>query len=462
MSILIRGGRVVTASAEFVGDVYVEGGAVRLLGERLDLSADEVIDATGKLVLPGGIDPHTHLDMAVGRGLVTSDDFDSGTAAALFGGTTTLIDFANQEPGHSTFEALDDLKARAAGKAHCDWSCHMTVTDMAPDRLPELDALVADGISSFKMFMAYPGRLYTDDRTRFRTYRHVAGLGGVILMHAETGLVIDELVADAIAAGHTAPIWHARTRPPELAAEAIHRSAVLAKLAGVPLYIVHMNSAQGVEAMRRAKADGVEILGEVCPQYLHLDASWLERPDGGRYICSPPIRPLGHQEALWRALLAGEFTTVATDHAPFTTAERALGAEDFRLIPNGLPGVEERMSYLYSEGVVKRGLSLREFVALTSTRAAQTFGLYPRKGTIAPGADADLLVWDPQVRRTLRAADPAIHHSRVDYSCYEGLEVQGGPEVVIQGGRVAVRGGALCSRGQGRFLRRGPYARPAV
>lgn len=458
MSVLIQGGRIVTASEDFTGDLLIDGEKVVAWGTRLDVRADLTLDARDKLVFPGGIDPHTHLEMGIGRGISTSDDFDSGSEAALCGGTTTLIDFANQVPGASMFDAFFEWKSRAK-HSNCDVGAHVTITDLPPERIPELDALFAEGVSSYKMFMAYPGRLYTDDRTRFRAYREVARRGGILLMHAESGLVIDELVSEAVAAGHTEAVWHARTRPPELGAEAIHRSAVLAKMTGVPLYIVHMNCAQGVEVLRQARADGVEIYGEVCPQYLYMDESRLEGPEGARYLCSPPLRPVGHPEALWRAMLQGEFSTVATDHCPFDSRHREA-ALDFRQVPNGLGGVEERMRYLFSEGVVKRGLSLREFVALTSTRAAQLFGLWPRKGTLAPGADADVVVWDPAQTATLSASNPRLHHSKSDYSCYEGLEVTGGPELVLLRGEVVVREGALVSRGRGRYLSRGPAGKP--
>lgn len=454
MSLLIRNGRIVSPGADFVGDLHIVGEKIAAAGLGLTAPADQVVDATGKLVIPGGIDPHVHLDMEAGPGLVTADDFVSGSAAAAAGGTTTVIDFANQSVGHSLHEALEHWLSKARGRSLVDYGFHMTVTDMAPERLDELDEMVERGVSSFKVFMAYPGRLYTDDATRFRTFRRVGELGGLVLLHAESGLVIDELVAEAAASGRTEPIWHARTRPTALAGEAVHRSAIMAGLAGVPLYIVHMNCAEDLAELRAARSRGVEVLGEVCPQYLFLDEEALAAGglQGARHICSPPLRPAHHQEPLWRGLLMGDILTTATDHAPFCDADKARGLHDFRAVPNGLPGIEHRMRLIWTGGVVRRGMSIQRFVEATSTAAARIFGLYPRKGTLAPGSDADVVVWDPDYAGVIER-----HHMATDFDPYQDMEVQGRPELVVRRGEVIARYGEPVGEGGGVFLERGDY-----
>lgn len=455
-SILIKGGRVVTAADDYHADVWVRGEAVAAIGRDLDVRADRVIDATGKLVIPGGIDPHTHLDMPFG-GTTSADDFESGTIAAAHGGTTTLIDFAVQTKGESTLAALDAWHAKAEGKATIDYGFHMIVTDMAKERLPEMTRLRDLGVTSYKLFMAYPGVLYVDDGVLYRTFRKAGEDGTRICMHAENGIVIDEIVREAYEAGHREPRWHALTRPTRMEAEGVHRAIAIAEVAGAPLYIVHLSSREALEQVRIGRARGVDVQAETCPQYLFLDDSVYERPgfEGAKFVMTPAIRPPGHQAALWQGLRFGDLAAVATDHCPFCFAgQKELGAEDFRKIPNGAPGVENRMSLMFHGGVVEKRISLNRFVELTSTAAAKTFGLFPKKGTIAVGSDADIVVFDPDHRRTIRASDPATHHMRVDYSTYEGFEIQGWSETVLSRGRVVVDRGSLVTRGGGRFVRR--------
>lgn len=445
---LIRGGTVVTADAAHRADVLVRGATVAAVG--LDLPAPagaSVVDAGGLLVLPGGVDPHVHLQMDAGR-CQTADDWPTGTAAAVAGGTTTVLDFANQEQGRSPLDALATWRARADGRTWADYGLHVTITDLPAPRVDVLDELAEAGVTSYKLFQAYPGRLFTDDATRFRVFQRAAENRCLVMIHAESGLVIDELVAQAVAAGHTTPPWHARTRPPELAAESVHRSAVLAGLTGVRLYIVHMNSSEGLDALRHARDAGVDILGETCPHYLLLDEARLEGPDGPHFVCSPPLRPAWHADVLWRALADGELATVATDHAPFRAEDRLADLSDFRRIPNGLGGIEERLALLWHFGVVERGLSPSRFVALTSTHAARIFGL-PTKGTVAPGADADLVLWDPARSQTLGHG-----RSAATPSPWEGLEVSGGPQSVWLRGQPVVREGELVGEPRGRYLSR--------
>ncbi len=464
MSILIRNGRVITAADDFFADVWIEGERIAALGAdlgHLAAEADRVLDATGKLVIPGGVDAHTHLDMPW-RDIATADDFESGTIAAAFGGTTTIIDFATQERGGSTLAALDAWHARADGRATVDYGFHMVLADLPPERLPEIPRLVEEGVTSFKMFMAYPGVLYADDATHYRAYRAAAEVGARISLHAENGIVIDEIAREALAAGRTGPEWHGRTRPARLAGEAVHRAASIAEVAGASLYIVHLDCEEALVEVKRARERGVDIHAETCPQYLFLDESLYDLPDfadASRYVMSPPLRDRRHQDALWRALAAGELQVVATDHAPFTLAQKARGRDRFTDIPNGAPGIEHRLSLVFHGGVVQGRLgrgseALRRWVAVCSTEPARLFGLYPRKGTLAVGSDADVVIFDPDRETTISAADPDTHHMRVDYDAYEGMTIRGWPEVTISRGRVLVEGGRLRTSGGGRYLRR--------
>lgn len=456
MSILIKNGRVVTAVDDYYADVYIEGEQIVQIGKNLAVHADKVIDAAGKLVLPGGIDPHTHLDMPFG-GTNSADDFESGTIAAAFGGTTTIIDFAIQQKGRSTLEGLDTWHQKASGNATIDYGFHMIVTDMAVDRLGEMARLRDEGITSYKLFMAYPGVLYVDDGTLYRTFRQAGENGTRICMHAENGIVIDEIIREAIDAGHTEPKWHALTRPTRMEAEGVHRAIAIAEVAKVPLYIVHLSSHDALEEVRRGRNRGVDVQAETCPQYLLLDETWYDRPDfeGAKWVMTPALRKKWNQDSLWQGLKFGDLSAISTDHCPFCfNGQKELGRGDFRKIPNGAPGLENRMSLIYNGGVVTGKLSLNRFVELTSTSAAKTFGLFPKKGTIAVGSDADVVVFNPGRKEVISINNPITHHMKVDYSAWEGHEVQGWSEIVISRGRVICDNGSLVTKGGGQFIKR--------
>ena len=458
MSILIKNGRVVTAVDDWFGDVYIEGEKVVQLGTNLEGSvhADTVIDATGKLVIPGGIDSHTHLDMPFG-GTTSADDFDTGTKAAAYGGTTSIVDFAIQTKGESTLKGLDTWREKALDKATIDYAFHMIVTDMDHARLGEMDRLVDEGVTSYKLFMAYPGVLYVDDGTLYRTFRRAGDNGTRICMHAENGIVIDEIIKEAIADGKTEPRWHAHTRPTRMEAEGVHRAIAIAEVADVPLYIVHLSCSDALDEVKRGRARGVDVMAETCPQYLFLDQTIYDRPnfEGAKWVMTPALREKWNQDVLWDGLKFGHLANVATDHCPFCfKGQKELGRESFTQIPNGAPGVENRVSLLYQGGVVEGRLTLNQWVDLTSTAAAKTFGMFPKKGTIAVGSDADIVVFDPDLKRTISIDDPATHHMNTDYSAYEGFEVQGWTETTISRGRIIVDKGALVTEGGGEYIAR--------
>lgn len=460
MSLLIKNGRVVTAVDDYHADIFVDGETITLIGKNLDLEADEVIDASGKLVIPGGIDPHTHMDMPFG-GTYSADNFETGTRAAAHGGTTTIIDFAIQTKGHSTFEALDTWHEKAQGKASIDYGFHMIITDLEDDRVHEMSKLANEGITSYKMFMAYPGVFYVDDGTLYRAMRKAGEDGTVICMHAENGIVIDEIVKRARAEGKTEPKWHALTRPTRMEAEGVHRAIAIAEVAGVPVYIVHLSSADALEQVVLARDRGVHAFAETCPQYLFLDQSYYDKPEfeGAKYVMTPALREKWNQDELWRGLQFGDLQTIATDHCPFCFKDqKELGREDFTKIPNGAPGVENRMSLVYNGGVVHNKISLNKFVELTSTNAAKMFGLFPRKGTIAVGSDADIVIFNPERKETISVHNHVTHHMNVDYNTYEGFEVQGVAETVISRGKLVVKDTQYVgAKGQGKFLKRGLY-----
>jgi dihydropyrimidinase len=456
MSVLIKNGRVVTAVDDYYADVFIEGEKVALIGKDLQVDAAKVIDATGRLVIPGGIDPHTHLDMPFG-GTTSADDFETGTRAAAFGGTTTIVDFAIQTKGHSTIEGLDAWHAKAEGKATIDYGFHMIVTDMPHERLPEMSRLAEEGITSYKLFMAYPGVLYVDDGTLYRAFRKAGEDGTRICMHAENGIVIDEIIKQAIDDGKVTPRWHAHTRPTRMEAEGVHRAIAIAEVAKVPLYIVHLSCFDALDEVKRGRNRGVDVIAETCPQYLLLDDSFYDRPDfeGAKWVMTPALREKWNQAALWQGLRQGDLSAIATDHCPFCMKDqKEMGLHDFRKIPNGAPGVENRMSLIFHSGVVEGRISLNRFVELTSTAAAKTFGLFPKKGTIAVGSDADIVVFNPERKETISIHNAHTHHMNVDYSAYEGFEVQGWSEVVLSRGRVVVDNGHLEVSGGGRFIKR--------
>ncbi len=458
MSVLIKGGRIVTAADDYVADLFVEDETVTLIGESLDQPADKVIDASGKYVLPGGVDPHTHLDMPFG-GTVTIDDVESGQTSAAFGGTTCHVDFVIQPKGATFAEALEEWQAKANGKQVIDMGYHMAVTDLAEGgTLEELATLPDQGITSYKLFMAYKGAIMVDDETLFRVMQVAADTGALVMVHAEHGDSIDVLVKQALAEGKTEPKYHALTRPPETEGEATNRAIQLARVAGCKLYVVHVSCRESVEPIQLAREKGWDVWGETCTQYFFVDYSFLERPsfEGGKYVYTPPPRAKENQEVLWTAVANDVLSVVSTDHCAFLwDGQKTLGKDDFSKIPNGAPGLENRLQMIHEHGVRGGRITLNRMVELLSTNPAKYFGLYPRKGTIAVGSDADIVVFDPEKRVTISAS---THHSKSDYNLFEGTEVAGSPEVVLLRGRVLVEGDELVAhRGVGEFVRRARF-----
>ncbi|MBK9242573.1 MAG: dihydropyrimidinase [Acidobacteria bacterium] len=453
MSILITGGRIITATDDYVGDIFIEDDRITAIGTALPMTADRTIDARGKLVFPGGIDVHTHLDMPFG-GSTSADDFETGTIAAAFGGTTSIVDFAIQYRGQTLHHAWDTWMKKAEGKAAIDYGFHMIMTELNDQVELEMDALVRQGVTSFKLFMAYPGVFMLDDASIFKAMLRTGKNGGTICMHAENGGVIDVLVQRALAEGKTAPKYHALTRPARAEGEATHRAIALAEMADVPVYIVHLSAAEALEMVTEARDRGLPAFAETCPQYLFLSYDNYEEPgfEGAKYVMSPPLRKKETQDRLWRGLAGNDLQAIATDHCPFCMKEKHLGDGDFSKIPNGAPGIETRMSLVYDGGVRTGKISLNRFVELTSTSPAKIFGLFPRKGTVAPGSDADLVIFDPEKKMTLRAR---TLHMNVDYNPYEGREVTGVTETVLSRGRVIIEGGQFVGRaGAGAFIKR--------
>jgi len=457
MSTLIRNGRIITAEQDYVADLYIEKEKITTIGSELKVDAGSVIDAAGKYVIPGGIDVHTHMDMPFG-GTVSSDDFGTGTRAAAFGGTTCLIDFATQAKGTKIRDALDTWWKKGE-KATVDYGLHMIVTDLPEAHLEDMNEMVREGVTSFKLFMAYPNVLMVDDATIFRAMRQTAQNGALVCMHAENGGVIDLLVQEAIAEGKTAPIYHALTRPTTAEGEAVNRAIALSQMAGAPVYIVHLTCADALEKVAEARDRGLPAFAETCPQYLLLSIEDLKRPDfeGAKYVFTPPLREKWHQDRLWEGLRKNTLQVVSTDHCPFCFKEqKELGRDSFAKIPNGGPGVENRLQLLHHYGVNGKRISLNRWVEIVSTAPAKMFGLYPRKGTIAVGSDADIVIWDPEQELTVSAK---THHMRVDYSMFEGFQVKGNAETVLSRGAVVVDKGRWLGReGQGRFVRRDTYA----
>ena len=458
MSVLIKGGRVLTAADDYVADVFVDGERITLIGESLDLDADRTIDARGKYVLPGCVDPHTHLDMPFG-GTVTIDDVESGQTAAAFGGTTCHVDFCIQGKGQTFADALSDWHAKAEGKQLIDMGYHIAVTDLsAPGALDELAGLPDQGVTSYKLFMAYKGALQVDDETLFRTMEVAAKTGALVMVHAENGDAIDVLVKQALAAGHTEPVWHARTRPPETEGEATNRAIQLARVAGAALYVVHVSCKESVEPIALARAKGWNVFGETCTQYFFIDETFLEKPDfeGAKYVYTPPPRNKANQEILWDAVRTDVLSAISTDHCAFKwDGQKTLGRDDFSKIPNGGPGLENRLQMIHEFGVRGGKITLNRMVELLATNPAKLFGLYPRKGTLAVGSDADIVIFDPEKKVTISAKG---QHSRIDYNLYEGTEVTGSPETVLLRGNVLVDDGELvASPGIGRYVARARF-----
>lgn len=450
---VIRNGTIVTADLTHRADVLIEDGRIAAIGS--GLTGDRVLDATGCYVMPGGIDPHTHLEMPF-MGTYSADDFDSGTRAALAGGTTMVIDFALPSPGQGLLDALKMWDNKST-RAHCDYSFHMAVTWWGEQVWDEMQAVVDRGITSFKHFMAYKGALMVNDDELFASFRRVGDLGGIAMVHAENGDVVAEMCARLLAEGNTGPEAHAYSRPPQVEGEATNRAIMVADMAGVPLYVVHTSCEDSHEAIRRARAQGKRVWGEPLIQHLVLDDSEYAHPDwdhAARRVMSPPFRDKRHQDSLWAGLQSGSLSVVATDHCAFTTEQKRFGRDDFTRIPNGTGGLEDRMPLLWTHGVGTGRLTPNEFVAVTSTNIAKIMGMYPRKGAVLVGADADLVVWDPKAEKTISAAS---QQSAIDYNVFEGVKVTGLPRFTLTRGVVAVTEGHIDSReGHGEFVAREP------
>ena len=470
MSTLIKGGTIVTAADTYQADVLLDEGKIALIGRPLAVEGADVIDATGKLLMPGGIDVHTHLSLPF-FSTVSADDFYTGHKAAAFGGTTSHIDFATQRKGETLRTALDRWLKKAEGKAVIDHGVHMSITDLRPDVLDEIPSMVEAGITSLKLFMSYVGVYMLDDGAIFKIMQKAAELGMLVLVHAENGYVVDSLIKQNVAAGNLATEYHARSHPAWGEAEATLRAIALAGIAGTPLYVVHMTCEEVVDQLRYGRSRGLPVMGETCPQYLFYTAEDLKRPDGSKFVFSPPLRSPKDNAALWQALADGGLQSVGTDHCPFLydgtkpilyegqpyqNPGKELGIGDFSKIPNGTHGIEDRMLLLWTYGVGNGRFSANRFVEITATNPAKIFGLYPRKGTIAAGADADQVIWDPDATKTISWQ---THHMRVDHNICEGMELKGLPEKVFVRGELVVDGEQWYGRaGTGQFLQRRPFA----
>jgi dihydropyrimidinase len=460
--LVIKNADIQTASDRYTADIGVTGEIIVEIGQNLDTAGAKVIDATGLRVVPGGIDVHTHLDMPF-MGAVTADDFKTGTEGAAAGGTTTIVDFAIQAPGESLQSGVDNWHKRADGKAVVDYGFHLIVTDLPEERVPEMDAIIEQGIPSFKLFMAYKGALMSEDDAIYRALRRADAKGGMVSLHCENGHTVELMVKEMLAEGKTAPEFHALSRPTACEGEATHRGIKIAEMAGAPLYIVHMTCKEALDAVRRAKKAGKPILGETCPQYLYLSHDDYKRPgfEGAKFVMSPPLRPKENQEPLWQGLRDGTLSTVATDHCSFcfemkpgAKLGKVLGKDDFSKIPNGAPGIEYRMQLMW-DAVAKGKITAEKFVELTATNPAKIFGMYGKKGTIAVGFDADITMIDPNKEFTLSVDN---HHMNVDYNPYEGMTVAGTIQEVILRGKRLVEGGKLNSDlAPGQFIKRAKY-----
>jgi dihydropyrimidinase len=457
MRTLISNGTVVTADGSYEADVLIDGERIAQIGSGLTgsgVTADETIDARGKWVIPGAIDVHTHMELPFG-GTSAKDTFETGTRAAAFGGTTSIVDFAVQSKGKSLRDGLDAWHAKAEGNAVADYGFHMIMSDVNDATLAEMDKLVAEGVPDFKLFTAYPGVFYSDDGAIFRAMQQTAKNGGLIMMHAENGPAIDVVAAQYVESGKTDPYYHGVVRYPIFEGEATNRVIRLAEAADVPVYIVHLSARDALDEVREARDRGAKAFAETCPQYLFLSLDDMGNGfEGAKFVCSPPLRPKDHQAELWTGLVKDDLQVVSTDHCPFDfKGQKDLGKGDFRKVPNGLPGVEDRVDLLHDGGVVGGRMTRERWVDVISTAPAKLFGMYPQKGAVAIGSDADLVVYDPGRKRTISAK---THHMNVDYSCYEGRTVQGGSDVVLSRGSVIVRDGKFVGRkGHGRFVKRG-------
>ena len=455
MSTVIKGGTIVTHDLTYQADVLIEGDKIAAIGP--NLAGDQVLDASGCYVMPGGIDPHTHLEMPF-MGTYSTDDFESGTRAALAGGTTMVIDFALPSPGQGLLDALE-MWHNKSGRANCDYSYHMAITWWGEKVFDDMAKVAERGITSFKHFLAYKGALMVNDDELFASFGRVREVGGIAMVHAENGDVVAELSARLLREGNTGPEAHAYSRPPQVEGEATNRAIMIADMAGVPLYVVHTSCEDSHEAIRRARQQGKRVWGEPLIQHLTLDESEYFNPDwdhAARRVMSPPFRNKQHQDSLWAGLASGSLSVVATDHCAFTTAQKRSGIGDFTKIPNGTGGLEDRMPMLWTYGVATGRITMNEFVAVTSTNVAKIFGMYPRKGAVAVGSDADLVVWDPQKEKVIGAAH---QQSAIDYNVFEGKHVKGLPRFTLTRGHVAVHDGEIRTQeGHGKFVSRAPNA----
>jgi len=460
MNKIIQNGTIVTATDTYKADVLIQNGKIAAIGKGFDTSNAEIIDAKGKYIFPGGIDPHTHLEMPFG-GTVSKDDFESGTIAAAFGGTTTLIDFCLTNKGEPLQNSIDIWHAKSKDKAVIDYSFHLMIGEINQEVLSQLpEVMDKEGITSFKVFMAYKNVFQADDETLFRTLIAAKELGALVMVHAENGDVIEYLTENALKEGKTEPIYHALTRPPELEGEATGRAAKLTGLADSQLYVVHVSCSDAVEQISAARSKGLNVWGETCPQYLVLDQTYLERPnfEGAKYVWSPPLREKWHQDVLWNALKSGQLQTLGSDQCSFDfQGQKDLGKDDFTKIPNGGPIVEDRVSILFSEGVEKGRISLNQFVDIMSTRSAKLFGLYPQKGTIAVGSDADVVIFDPSAERVISAE---THHMAADYNPFEGMKIKGEPVSVLSRGEYVIKDKQFVGKlGTGKYIKRAKYGK---
>jgi dihydropyrimidinase len=454
MALLIKNGTIITAESISLKDILIEGDKISRIEPNIIIDGIEIINAIGKYVIPGGVDVHTHLDMSLGD-IVSRDDFETGTRAAAFGGTTTIIDYATQTRGKRMQEALELWHRKAAGKASIDYGFHMIVTELGNSFDEDIKDMICAGVTSFKLFMAYPGSLMVDDKTIFQALKISGEHGGLICLHAEDGNDIDIRVKQALEAGNISPKYHALTRPPTTEAIAVKRAIELAAKAKAPLYIVHISSSDALKEIEQGKQMNLPVLGETCPQYLFLSTEDINKPDfeGAKYVFTPPVRERNHQEALWQGIKSNILDVVATDHCPFNfVGDKELGRDNFSKIPNGGPGIENRLHLLFEGGVNKKRISLNRWVDFVSTRPAKIFGLFPRKGTISIGSDADIVIWDPNKEHVISAR---THHMRVDYNMYEGTKIMGDATTVLLRGKVIIKDGLW--RGnlkQGTFLTR--------
>ncbi|MBI3764437.1 MAG: dihydropyrimidinase [Chloroflexi bacterium] len=470
MKTVIKNGMIVTAAETYTADLLIDGGKIALIGMNLPADGAQVVDARGKYVLPGGIDVHTHLELPFG-GTVSTDDFYTGHKAAAFGGTTSHIDFCIQGKGESLHQAVEKWHKKSDSKAVVDFGYHMAITDLTEDVMNEIPSMAKEGITTLKLFMAYKGLFQIDDTTLFKTLMKAAEAGMMVMVHAENGDVVDTLVKDALAKGNLTPEWHALTRPDWAEAEATMRAVALAGMAGAPLYVVHVTCAKAVDQIAYGRARGLNVMGETCVQYFFFTIDDLRRPDGAKWVCSPPVRTQADNEALWQAIANNSLQAVSTDHCPFFfdgTQEieyegqkikipgKELGAGNFSKIPNGLPVIEDRMLIMWSYGVGKGRISLNRMVEVCCTNPAKIFGMYPRKGTIVVGADADVVIWNPNMKKTV---SPKSSHQRTDYNLFDGWELNGLPEKVYLRGNLLIDGDTWNGEpGGGSWIKRDAHA----